>query len=83
MGGRPFTSETGKQARALQVRGRVFDRRAWGRNWMRRERECRRLMRLCLMCGQYPVARFKNCQRCRLRAAAAALRRWRAKQATA
>lgn len=65
----PFTSETGRAVRLKALDGHVnqFDKRAWLRSWMRRERARRRAVGLCQRCGVELVERFHDCQRCRVR----------------
>ena len=54
-----------------------FDRRAWTRNWMQRERARRRAVGVCGRCGFGLASKFLNCIECRRIEAKAALKRWR------
>jgi len=70
----PFTSETAKLARA-KVTQPPFDRRAWIREWMRRERQRRIRHGICQRCGMVAVEVYRTCVECRLAGAA-----WRARK---
>jgi hypothetical protein len=47
-----------------------FDRKAWMRAWMRKERARRKAVGLCSRCGENPVEAFADCVPCRAKASA-------------
>ena len=47
----PFTSDTAKYARACQAPKPPFDKKAWCREWMARERARRIAVGVCAKCG--------------------------------
>lgn len=71
-----MTSEQAKALRAkLTAKQAVqpFDKRAWNRAWMQRERARRRAVGVCQRCGQHIVEKFTDCAECREKAS----RKWR------
>lgn len=60
-----FTSETARAARAKVRRVRVFDRKAWARDYQKMLRQRRRQHGVCLRCGFELVEVYAKCNKCR------------------
>jgi hypothetical protein len=87
---RPFTSETGKAARAITLARQLahpFDRKAWQKRYanpyMREMRARLKAGGVCIKCGRAAVTRFVTCLSCRAKDAEYRRRRKMAREGVA